>query len=61
MDQSRGQPKFLTHALFNLRHLSMVRFVIVARQVQNPMQSEDFDFLGGGMPETAGVCGGNLT
>ncbi|HWZ84356.1 MAG TPA: hypothetical protein VNW47_17135 [Terriglobales bacterium] len=54
-DQADGEAKLAAEFFFAAGHFPAVTFVVVAAQVKDAVQSENLDFLGGGVSESARV------
>jgi hypothetical protein len=50
----------MTQFFFFPGHLALVAFVIVAAQMQDSVQRENFDFFGGRVPKGARIVGGDF-
>jgi len=60
LDQRRGKPEPSPQARFFPRHLSTVGFVVVAGQVQQPVQNQDLDLVGQAVSQAAGIARADL-
>src|SRR3974390_3009515 len=61
LDESGWKAQIAAQPLFATRHLAVVPLVVVATQVENAVQREDFDFQGRGVSERTGVAGSNFS
>jgi hypothetical protein len=60
LDQSRRQPQRPPQTRFFPRHLSTIGFVIVAGQVQQPVQDQDLHLVGRAVSQAACVASGDF-
>jgi hypothetical protein len=60
LNQSRWQVQGLSQAHFTARHLSIIAFVIVPRQMQYSMEHQDLNLVSGGMSEAARILSCNF-
>jgi hypothetical protein len=60
LDQSDWQAEFAAELSLAAGHLAVVAFVIVAAQMENPMQDKDFNFYAGVVPESTRILGGDF-
>ena len=58
--QSQWQVQLGAELFFAPSHLSIVALVIVATQMQDAVEHENFNFFGWGMAQIAGIFRGNL-
>src|SRR5260370_24118307 len=60
LNQSLGKLQSPPQACFPLRHFSLIVFMIIPREMQNPVQHKDLNFLPKRMPQGARVTGRNV-
>jgi hypothetical protein len=59
LQQCRRQRKAFAQATFLSRHFPIISFVVVAGEVKQAMQNQNFDLLGQAMTEQTGVVASN--
>ena len=60
LNQGNGKTHGATQRCFLARHLSIIALMVIARQMQDTVQHQDFYFLGGGVSQVGGVLCGDL-
>ena len=61
LDESNRQFQLHPQLRFACPHFAVVGFMIVAGQMQQPMEDQDLQLRFGGMPKFGSICGRNLS
>lgn len=61
LNESNRQSQLHPQLRFARPHFAIVGFVIVAGQMQQPVEDQDLQLRFGGMPKFGGICGSNLS
>ena len=60
LNQADRKAQFAAQGMFFGRHLTMVAFMVVAAEVEKPVQNQNFYFSSEGMSKRSGITGCDL-